>query len=156
MMQTTWPYYIFRPLNSNIIVDKLFSCVVNSWRKESQAEENKYLIWTADWGGEHSTPRNTEYTYTFLSAIAVMQVIFWTEDNFCFNSDCGNLFKFNCKLKKLINELIVIFYSPSNALCSCDESLQIKHFKHHTFIGMLSPWFNLQIMNFSLWRHVKS
>ena len=40
--------YIFRPLNSNIIVDKLFSCVVNSWRKESQAEENKYLILTAD------------------------------------------------------------------------------------------------------------
>ena len=52
--------YIFRPLNSNIIVDKLFSCVVNSWRKESQAEENKYLIWTADWGGEHNTPRHTE------------------------------------------------------------------------------------------------
>ena len=65
--------YIFRPLNSNIIVDKLFSCVVNSWRKESQAEENKYLIQTADWGGEHNTPRHTEYT---LSAIAVMQVIF--------------------------------------------------------------------------------
>ena len=36
--------YIFRPLNSNIIVDKFFSCVVNSWIKESQAEENKYLI----------------------------------------------------------------------------------------------------------------
>ena len=65
--------YIFRPLNSNIIVDKLFSCVVNSWRKESQAEENKYLIQTANWGGEHNTPRHTEYT---LSAIAVMQVIF--------------------------------------------------------------------------------
>ena len=82
--------YIFRPLNSNIVADKLFSCVVNSWRKESQAEENKYLIWTADWCGEHSTPRNTEYNYTFLSAIAVMQVIFWTENNFCFISVCGN------------------------------------------------------------------
>ena len=55
----------------------------------SQAEENKYLIWTADWGGEHDTPRHAEYTI-FLSAIAVMQVIFWTKDNFCFISDCGN------------------------------------------------------------------
>ena len=36
--------YIFKPLNLNLIVDKIFSCVVNSWRKESQAEENKYLI----------------------------------------------------------------------------------------------------------------
>ena len=81
--------YIIKPLNWNLVVDKILSCVVNSWRKESQAEENKYLIWTADWGGEHSTPRHTEYTF-FLSAIAVMQVIFWTEDNFCFIFDCGN------------------------------------------------------------------
>ena len=71
--------YIFRPVNSNIIVDKLFSCVVNSWRNESQVEENKYLIWTADWGWEHNTPRHTEY-FIFLSAIIAMQVIFWTED----------------------------------------------------------------------------
>ena len=79
--------YIFKSLNLNIIVDKLFSCIGNSWRKESQAEENRYLIWTADWGGEHNTSRHTEYTFFFLSAIAV---IFWTEDNFCFISDCGN------------------------------------------------------------------
>ena len=57
--------YIFRLLNSNIIVDKIFSCVVNSWRKESQAEENKYLIRTADGGGEQNTPRHTEYTCQF-------------------------------------------------------------------------------------------
>ena len=37
--------YIFEPLNLNLIVDKLFSCVVNSWKKERQTEENKYLIW---------------------------------------------------------------------------------------------------------------
>ena len=30
------------------------------------------------------------------------------------------------------------FYIPSNVLCSSDESLQIKHFKHHTFIDMCS------------------
>ena len=81
--------YIFRLLNSKIIVDKLFSCAVNSGRKESQAEEKKYLIWTADWVGEHNTPRNTMH-FIFFSAIAVMQVIFWTEDNFCFISDNGN------------------------------------------------------------------
>ena len=41
-------------------------------------------------------------------------------------------------------------YSPSNALCSADKSVQIKHFKHHTFIGTCShfTWFNLQILNF--------
>ena len=58
--------YIFKPLNLNIIVDKLFSCVVNSWRKESQVEENRYLVWTADWSGEHNTPRHTEYNYYVL------------------------------------------------------------------------------------------
>ena len=57
--------YIFRPLNSNIFADKLFPCVVNFWRKKSQAEENKYLIWTADSVGEHSTLRHTEYTLFF-------------------------------------------------------------------------------------------
>ena len=37
-----------------------FSCFVNSRRKKSQADETRYLIWTADWGGEHNTPRHTE------------------------------------------------------------------------------------------------
>ena len=68
--------YIFKPLNLNIIVEKLFSGVVNSLRKDSQAEENRYLIWTADRGEEQNTPRDTEYTLViFLSAIALMQVI---------------------------------------------------------------------------------
>ena len=53
-------------------------------------------------------------------------MIFWTEDNWCFISDCWNLF--NCKFKKLINEQIIIFYSPSNAIYSSEESVQIKHF----------------------------
>lgn len=38
----------------------------------------------------------------FLSAIAVMKVIFWIEDNFCFISDCKNWFK--GKVQKLINK----------------------------------------------------
>ena len=36
--------YIFKPLSLNLISDKIFSCVDNSWRKEIQAEGNKYLI----------------------------------------------------------------------------------------------------------------
>ena len=43
----------------------------------------------------------------------------------------------------------IYFCSLSNALCSSDKSVQIKNFKHHTFIGMCSlfTWSNLQIMN---------
>ena len=83
--------YIFKPLNLNITVDKLFSCFGNSWRKESQAEENRYLIWAADCGGEHNTSTHTEYTYYFLiSKKGKLSIIFWAEDKFCFISDCGN------------------------------------------------------------------
>ena len=83
-----------------------------------------YLIRTGDWEGEHNTPLNT--LNIFISAIAAMQVIFWTEDNFCFISDRRNLF--NCKLKKIINEQLTIFYSPSNTLCCSHKSVQIKIF----------------------------
>ena len=64
-----------------------------------------------------------------LSAITVMQV--WIEDNFWFLPDCFN--SFNCSLEKLIKKQIIIFYSPSNALCSSDSSIWIKQFNHHTF-----------------------
>ena len=42
-----------------------------------------YLIWTADWDGERNTPDTKNTLIIFLSAITVIQVIFWTEDNFC-------------------------------------------------------------------------
>ena len=129
----------------------LFRC---GFQEKREPSWKNYLIWTADWCGVHSTPDPQKALIIFLSVISKMQVIFWSEDNFCFISDCRNAFY--CKLKKLINEQIIIFYSPSNALCSSDESVQIKHFKHHTFIAMFSPWFNLQIMNFCLWRHIES
>ena len=87
--------------------EKLEPCLLN------------YLIWTANWDGEHNNFNTQNTLIIFLSAIAVMQVIFWVEDNFCFISDCRN--SFNCKLKKLINEQIIVFYSPSNPLCSSDE-----------------------------------
>ena len=60
--------------------------------------------------------------------------------------------------KSFINEQIIIFYSPSNALCSSDNLIKIKHFNHHTFtvICSLSTWFNLQILNFCQLRHSES
>ena len=142
--------YIFKSLNLDIIVDKLFSCVGNSWRKESQAEENRYLIWTAEQTEVGSAiPLDTRNTLIiFLSAISVMQVIFrelllffWWE-----------------LIQKLINEQRVIFYNPSNVSCSSDKFMQIKHLKHHSSIVMCSSFtlFNLQIMNFCLWRHIES
>ena len=86
----------------------------------------------ADKGGDHNTPDAQNALIIFLSEIAIMQVIFWKEDNFSFISDCRN--SFDCKLQKLINEQIIIFNSPSNALCSSGESAEAKHFKHHTSI----------------------
>ena len=116
--------------------------------RENRAKLKKLFLWTAGWGREYNTPDAQNTLIIFLSAFALMWVIFSTEDNFCFISDCRN--SFNCKLKKIKNEQIIIFYIPSNALCPSAESVQIKHFKHHTFINMyfLFTWFNLQILNF--------
>ena len=95
------------------------------------------------WGAQY--PRYTSaLIIIFLSAIAVMQVIFWTEDNFCSISDCRN--SFNWKLKNLLNKQIIVFYSPSNTLYSSEKSVQTKHFKHHIFICSLSTWLNLQML----------
>ena len=88
-------------------------------------------IWTANWGWEHNNRDIQNTLVIVLSAMAIMQVILWTGDNFCFISDGRN--SFNCKLKKLINEQIIIFYSTSNALGSSEESVKIEHFKHHTW-----------------------
>ena len=121
----------------------LFGCGVQeeiepSWRNYFW---NSRLRWRAQYS------RYTEYTYYFLIDSCNNASDFWTEDNFCFISDCMN--SFNCKLKKFVNEQIMIFYSPSNALCPFDESVRRKYFKYHTFIGTCSlcSWFNLQILN---------
>ena len=129
------------------MVSLFFSSIVDPRRKQNQAEElfnlNSRLI-----HGEHNTADTQNTTNIFLSATAAIQLNFWTENNFCFISDCKN--SFICKLKKLLNEKIIIFYSPSNILCSSDESVQKKkHSKHHNFFGMcsFSTWINLQILN---------
>ena len=131
-----------------IVVCKLFSSPL--WvRGENRAKLKKVFNLSSrlKWRAQYS-PDAQNIPIIFLSAIAVMLVICWTEDNFCFISDCRN--SFNCKLKKLIIKQMIIFYRPSNARCSSGESVQINHFKHHTFVGMcyLSTWFNSQILNF--------
>ena len=140
--------YIFEePLNLHVIVFLTFLLFRCGFQEKIEPSRRNYLIWTADWGGVQNTPNRQNGLIIFLSAIALMQVISWTEDDFYFISDCRN--SFNNKLKKLIKEQIIIFYSPSNALSS-DEFVQIKHFRYHTLIGVcsLSTWLNLKILNF--------
>ena len=102
----------------------------NRARLKKLCNLNNRLRW------EEQYSRYKVYPYYFLSAIAAMQMNLWTEDNFSFISNRRNLF--NCNLKKLINEKIIAFYSPSNVLSSSAELVQIKHFKHHAFIEMCS------------------
>ena len=100
----------------------------------------------------HNTSRHTEYPYYFLISNC------GNASNFLSWRYCLLYFWLQELIQKLINKQIVIFNNPSNAPCSFDESIQIKYFKHHSFFIMCSPftWFNLQIMNFCLWRHIES
>ena len=97
---------------------------------------------------ETQYPWYTEYIYYFLIKNWSNARDFWTEDKFCFISDCWN--SCNCKIKGSINRQIIVFSSPSNALCSSDKSIQIKYFNHHTFIRMCSLFtrFNVKVLNF--------
>ena len=108
---------------------------------------SKGLIWRVDWDGEHNTPDTQNTRFIFFISNCNNASNFWTEGNFCIISDCRNSFDY--KLKNFISEQIIIFYSSLNAVCSFDKSVQIKSFKHHTFISMCSlfTWFNLQILN---------
>ena len=123
----------------------LFRC---GFQEKIEPSWRNYLIWPAHWGGEHNTPDTQNRLIIFLSVIAVMQVIFWTEDSFRFISNCRN--SCNCELKKFIKEQIIFFYSPSHVFCSSDKSIQIDPFKHYTFIVLcfLFTWFYLLKLNF--------
>ena len=44
--------------------------------KDLEPSWRNYLIWTADWGGEHNTPDTKNTLIIFLSASTVLQVIF--------------------------------------------------------------------------------
>ena len=81
-----------------------------------------------------------------------------------------------CKIKKLLNEQIIIFYSPSNTPCSSDESVQIKilgiiHsttkklstlllilvciFPNSDWLGRHTPYLFVFSLNIGKWRPVK-
>ena len=105
-----------------MLVSLFLSCC--GFQDKIEPSWRNHLTWTADRGGEHNMPNKQNTFIIFLSIITVMQVIFWTEDNFYFIPGCRN--SLNSKLKKLINEQILFIYSPSNVLCSSDESIQIK------------------------------
>ena len=67
---------------------------------------------------EHYTENIQTALIILLSAVAVMQVIFQTEDDFSFISDCRN--PFDGKLKKAFNKK-KNFYSPVIVLYSSDS-----------------------------------
>ena len=95
----------------------LFFC---GFQQKIELSSKNFLIWTSEWGrAKHQKYCQKAALIIFLSAIAVMQVIFWNKVNFCFISDC--MYSFNGKFKKLISKR-KIFYSPANALCSYENS----------------------------------
>ena len=49
-------------------------------------------------------------------------------------------------LKKIINGQ-KNFYNPVNALSLSEESVKVKHLKHHTFIGVCIPFHLVQSDN---------
>ena len=88
--------------------------------------------------------RYTEHTYHFRvsNCSNASYLLNWRISYFIFKKSFFEIHSTaNSKAYKRTN---TVFYSPSNALCSSDESAQIKHFKHHTFNGMCSlfTWFN--------------
>ena len=100
-----------------------------SWRN--------HLISRIDWSWEYNT--GDTLNTLIIRQLQQCKWLFWLKIISAFRSDYRN--SFNCKLKRFINEQIILFHSPSDALCSSEESAQIKHFKHHTFIGVSFSFF---------------
>ena len=171
--------YIFEePPNLYLIVFLLCLCSLLLWLPAENSSNLKKLFNLNHRLRWNATLQLYRLHLIFISKTTVMWVI-WNEDDVCIIiSDCKNWFKeklkklmstskkfsiahqdvicliisdcrnwFKNKLKKFINKQI-IFYSPSFYLS--EESLLIKHLKHHTVIGICSLliWFNLQILNF--------
>ena len=134
--------YIFGKLFGNFFSLSLWLPRENRAKLKKLVNLKSRLEWEAQY------PRYSKCTDYFLISKCSDTSYFWSEDNFCFISDCRN--SMNCKLEKAHDEQIIIFYSPSNAFCSSGESAWIKHFKRHTFIGICSlfNWFNPQILIF--------
>ena len=138
--------YVFEePLNSYVI--NCWLACLPLWIPGEHGAEVKKLLNLNSWmRWVEKYPRYIEYTYYFLISNCSNASEFLTEVNFCFISNFRNLhWTGNSK-----NEQIIIFYRSLSVLCSSDESVEMKHLKHHTFIGTYSlfTWFNLQIPNF--------
>ena len=124
--------YIFEePFNLQLLIS-FFSLPLwipgeNSAKLKNLYNLNIRLRWVAQY------PKYTEYTYYFLISNCCMQVIFEPKIVSALFLIAGIHSTANSN-----NEQMIIFYSPPNAFCSSDESVQIKHFKNHTFISMRS------------------
>ena len=69
------------PINLRFIVGSLFFLFCSGFQEKIDLSRRNYLIWIHLLIWMHLNTQNT--LIIFLSTIAVMQVIFWTEDNFC-------------------------------------------------------------------------
>lgn len=110
------------------------------FHEKIEPSRRNHLIWKAHWGGENNYPDTQNTLNIFLSAIAV---IFWTEYNFRFISDCR--YSFNYKLKKKTykrrNNYFVYHFKCTLFIWRIRASKTfLSIFKHS-----LLTWFNLQI-----------
>ena len=96
------------PFNLHIIVGQLFFLFHWEFQEKIEPSSRNFLFEQQTEVAEY-----TEYTYYFLigNCSNARDFLNWS---FCFIFDCMN--SVNCRLKKLINEQIIIFYSPSNYL----------------------------------------
>ena len=76
---------ILHLLKNRLMFVSFFSLPLRIHREIESSWKN-HLIWTAGWGGERNTPDTQNRFIIFLSEIAVMKKIFWTEDYFYFIS----------------------------------------------------------------------
>ena len=95
------PTTLSKTITFDVKTECLFLKITKTQRRHKiekiKSNWRNYLICSPDCGGVHNTPE-TKNTLTLLSAITVMQMIFWTGHHFCFIYDCGN--SVNCKPKK--------------------------------------------------------
>ena len=86
------------------------------------------------------------YIYTYIYNIYTYMIYV----NICVNTWIRDTYVFIFCIILNFQSSQTVMHNCSNALCSSDESVQIKHFEHFTFIAMsfLFTWFNLKILNF--------
>ena len=142
VFQISLTYIFEESLNLHIIVSWLFSLPLRI-PEENRAKLKKLFRLKFEhqtWSRVHNASDKQNTLSLFLSAIAVIQLIFWTVDNFCF---VGIHSTTNSKNLKTDKYLLFLAHQMQ-------KSRQLKYFKHYHFIGMCSffAWFNFQTLNF--------